>query len=678
MPTYNLSLTTGAYPNVGGTSSSNPALILAGSEVIINLSMANASNFPGSKGISLVNNTHAGTFSNQGTPNGTYQHTFTAPSAAYAGNNLQRMSFFCRHNGAVIGSQAEGTLESGGFHWQVYAAPGQSHPTVSSVSIADTAAPTTTATITLSGGSGTLQTAVTLSSSAPASSAFSTTTTQTVSRNETYYFWARSLEYSQSNTSYNTPLSQYVGFLPPQGITAASNTTTSDGTWTTTLSGATSNHTNYALSSSSSSSAGTMYYDDVDHPGTGLQANVTDSGVGGTSIYNSRAGNSPTTGNQKIYYVWAARTTASGGGGGSTAQGWWTYTGRSFTVTHSGTPVCSDPSGPWFDMTSTATDPDDTDGAKRTRATFHGLASSKVYTIARQAADNSWVTARSWWTGSSSSTSYTFTDALAALNTQRTYRLYSNTTNSLSGATNELQFTRTRKAATVTGPSSVNVPVGDSSYSITLTDTVAGFTYYIKDGNGSGATTGGSATATGTSTAISVNHASCLPGTTAGNSTTIYVWASNPLNWFSTTSVPTGDSFSVVRGTGGGSTTTVEIQPADYGMIVRDTSNNILVDTTSRFGRIVGSSQSSGVLTASGGGFVSTGNFSEWRQVGGITNDHSTWHIVADVITSTGAMSYSKDYYTVELSSDNGGQFRLKNTSSDVGQKYNYIVVRTR
>ena len=209
MPTYNLSLTTGAYPNVGGTSSSNPALILAGSEVTINLSMANASNFSGTLGVSLVNNLipgttipGAGTFSNQPFTNGVKTHTFTAPSATYAGNNLQRMSFFCMLNGAVIGSQPLGTLESGGFHWQVYAAPAQSHGSVTGVSADNTASETPTITVSSSGTTGTGQ----VGYSSTSNGAITWTTGSTLTgptrggwasgghgtvKNNTWYFWVR-------------------------------------------------------------------------------------------------------------------------------------------------------------------------------------------------------------------------------------------------------------------------------------------------------------------------------------------------------------------------------------------------------------------------------------------------------------------------------------------------------
>ena len=163
----------------------------------------------------------------------------------------------------------------------------------------------------------------------------------------------------------------------------------------------------------------------------------------------------------------------------------------------------------------------------------------------------------------------------------------------------------------------------------------------------------------------------------------MHVWALSPLNWYSTTSYATGDSFLVTRaggsGTGGGGTGGTSTE-SDYGIIVRDASNNLLVDTTSRFGRIVGSSNSSGVLTGSNSSWVTYGNWSEWRQLDGITNDTSTWHVVVEVVSSDNVVNYGHNFHEVELSSDNGGQFRIKNKASPTTKthQYHYIVVRTR
>ena len=548
----------------------------------------------------------------------------------------------------------------------------QSHPAVTGVSIANTASSSTTATISTTGGTGTLQTAATTYYwPPPPNSAFSSGNTQTVTRGTAYWFWARSQEYSQSNTDYGRwPAAQIgggytPGYLTPDTTITIVDITSSTGTWTNQVYSITGNYNTYWLYSSG---YGSQLYD--------LGGSAINTGLGGALLSNNNPANTP-EGATTTYNVGVSRSIASGGS--ALIAG----TSDTFTVTRTVDAVCHDTSGNWFDATSSAVDPSNTDNTLRTRASFSSMNTSRRYVVARQDSGGTYEAATSWWQGVSNQTSYTFTDPLAALNTQRTYRLYSNTSDTLSGATNELSFTRTRKTHEVTEPGGASVAVAATSYTVTLADTIAGFTYYIKDGNGSGATTGGSATATGTSTDITVSDSSCLPGVAGGSTTTVHVWALSPLNWYSTTSYATGDSFLVTRaggsGTGGGGTGGTSTE-SDYGIIVRDASNNLLVDTTSRFGRIVGSSNSSGVLTGSNSSWVTYGNWSEWRQLDGITNDTSTWHVVVEVVSSDNVVNYGHNFHEVELSSDNGGQFRIKNKASPTTKthQYHYIVVRTR
>ena len=163
------------------------------------------------------------------------------------------------------------------------------------------------------------------------------------------------------------------------------------------------------------------------------------------------------------------------------------------------------------------------------------------------------------------------------------------------------------------------------------------------------------------------------------NPPSTYLGLSGDSNTASRSSRGTDGTSGDGSGTGGGGTGGTSTE-SDYGIIVRDASNNLLVDTTSRFGRIVGSSNSSGVLTGSNSSWVTYGNWSEWRQLDGITNDTSTWHVVVEVVSSDNVVNYGHNFHEVELSSDNGGQFRIKNLASPTTKthQYHYIVVRTR
>ena len=320
MPTYNIALTSGAYPDLVGTSS-NRASITAGDTITVNITMANASNFSGSLGVSLVNNPYAGTFNNQGTPNGTHSFSFTADTS-WVGNTLNPMSFFAREDGAVIGTQAQGTLESGRIWWQVVAAPGQSHGSVTGVSAAGTASETPAITVSSSGTTGTVEVGYSKTSSAtsntyPISWANHTSSITNPTRggwdssgdgikNHPWYFWVRSTNYWSTNQS----LAAAVAYTPPYlaadiSISITDDTlTSSDGTWTVNFTGGGSNE-NYAIANSDASTANPYY-----SSGT----TKVDSGVGGSSIYNSNASNTPA--GTTRYYIWGSRTKVSGGSGG--------------------------------------------------------------------------------------------------------------------------------------------------------------------------------------------------------------------------------------------------------------------------------------------------------------------------------------------------------------------------
>ncbi len=684
---FNIALTTGAYPDLAGTSS-NRAQIQAGDTIQVNITIAssvlsqyNISGGVDSLGVSLVNNPYAGTFNNQGTPNGSYSFSFTADTS-WVGNNLNPMSFFTRNNGAVIGTQAAGTLVSGRIWWAVYAVPNQSHGYLNAAPVADnTASERPTYNVQSSnmvGTTGNRQIGYSTSASTQPTSfwnwsgGISGNTAPTRGgwdsngdgiKDAPFYFWVRSSNYWATNQSLATP----VAYTPPYLTTDLSisitddTLTSSNGTWTVNFTGGGSNE-NYAIANSDTSTANPYY-----SSGT----TKVDSGVGGSSIYNSNASNTPS--GTTTYYIWGSRTKVSGGSGG---QGWnttgWAYTGQSFTVEMGVDETCDDPSGKWFDTTSSAVDPSNSDNALRTRANFSGLSVNKYYVVVYQDSGGNWQTANSWWSGSTA-VAKTFTDPLAALDTQRTYKLFSNSSQSFTNATDELSFTRTRITPEVL-ESPVSVDIGATSYTVTLGDTDVGITYYIMDGSGTGANSLASGTATGDSLTLTVS--SGLPGASAGSTTTVYVWALSPLNWYHTTAFATGESIVVTRvsqGSTGGSTTPAN--PGDYGMIVKNDAGNIVVDTTSRFGRIVGS----GSLDDGSGGYIAAGATSPQVQVSGMdTSDNTamTWHIVVTEVDHT-VTGVEADKHSVTIGS---GFFTITNNSyyTSNGHKYKYVIVRSR
>ncbi len=687
MANMNIVLTTGNYPVSGGTSS-NPTIITAGDTVNVTVSMANAANFSGSKGISLVTNTHAGAFSNQGTPSGTYSFSFTAPGASYSGNNLPPLYFFARHNGDVISP-----LESARTHWQVIAGTNQSHPVVTGVTFANTANGTTEATIATSGGTGQLQTAATTANINNPTLNWSNGNKIDVTRGVTNYFWARSLDYSASNTSYASPVAATAPYLAPSAVSAANATTNTAGEWISALTVAdTSFFTQYSLANSLSPTGATFYYADSTFPASGTSLILGNYSGGFNVNENNGSQNSPPPGSSRTYYIWAKRYTGSGG------DSQWHPTTASFTVTAAAgiTAECTNPSGFWYDTDSSF-------NPHTTRASFRYLNPSRVYMVARQDSGNNWELARNGWAGLSAETSYTFQDPLSVIGTQRTYRLYSNTSATLTGATQELTFTRTEKSPQITEPLSIAIGMNDDSYTVALEDTIAGFTYYIKDSSNSGAGSVDGVVATGTSTSIPVTGASFMPGEEDGSATTVYVWVKAPLNLMNTTSQPSGDSIAIVRSSGSGQTgEDPEVTASNYGMIVRDASNNLLVDTTSRFGRIVKSGRVVLPVSLQGkygvegwipGSNQLTGDpinpdekYSEWVSVPGMTDDPLTWHVIVTTITSDGSYGFGHNWHKVYMEDD---RFRVLNLSTfeipgewydtgSVSAKYDYFVVRTR
>ena len=567
------------------------------------------------------------------------------------------------------------------------------HPTDLTFSTAATESETPSVTVSIGGGSGTMERSIVSSASSTtpnsnwadvSGSSFSVTdvkrggehTDTTPSpKDKSWWFHVRSKSIGGTGRveEYNPP------FLPTDesiSVSPASQNSASGTGWSVTLSDITGSYNNYTVSEQNS-----LYPTEWTSDSTG---------VGNTTLTHSDSSN-PTTGTT-TYYIWASRTKTTGGNGG---QGWpesgdsyktdegWNLTNASFTVTRTGDPSVTDATGLFFDSTSSAVDASNSDSSIKSRVTLTNLDTDNRYVIAEYTG-GAWVANSSGWFDGAISNTIVIPYAYV-LNTAASFRVYSRTDNAdtFSSATHEstLNFTREAKSASATTTTNTSVAVDASSYTVNLADTYAGWTYYIKDGSGSSATNGGSTVATGTNTAVTVTGSSLMPGNADGNTKTVYLWVSSPYNGLgNNVAMPTGQTITITRS----NTTASAPTPAGtHGMIIKNFAGTTTVDTTSRFGRIVKSSENSGTLTASGGGFIAGNEDSPYVSVTGMTNDPLDWHVMVtrEILEDEDWGSwYAADPYLVTMENN---QFKIKNNNylsatNKTGAKYEYIVIRTK
>ncbi len=577
-------------------------------------------------------------------------------------------------------------------------APSNAHPTDLSFSTATTESETPAVTVTISGGSGTMEYAIaTGASSTTAASNFTDVTGSSFSvtsvkrggdhtdslpspKDKSYWFHVRNKALAQAgNTTgrveeYNPP------FLPTDEsitVSPASQNSASGTGWSVTLSDITGSYNNYTVSEQNS-----LYPTEWTSSSTG---------VGNTTLTHTDSSN-PITGT-KTYYIWTSRTKTTGGNGG---QGWpesgdsyktdegWNVTNASFTVTRGGDPSVTDTTGLFFDSTSSAVDASNSDSSIKSRVTLTNLDTAKRYVIAEYTS-GAWVANSSGWFNGVNYSNTIVIPYAYVLNTAASFRVYSRTdnTDNFSGATHEstLNFTREAKSASASTPANTSLAANATTYQVNVTETYAGWTYYIYDGSGSSATSGGSTVATGSSTSITVTGTGLMPGNSDGNTKTVYLWVSSPHNGLgNNVAMPTGQTITVTRSNNTGTTPTTS---GTHGMIIKNFSGTTTVDTTSRLARIVKSSATSGTLTASGGGFIAGNADSPTVSVPGMTNDPTAWHVMVTREiweSSTWNMWWNLNPYTVTMMNDG---FKIKNNqyvsaSSNTGAKYEYIVLRTK
>ena len=445
-------------------------------------------------------------------------------------------------------------------------------------------------------------------------------------------------------------------YLPPYtsiGVGTAA-LTSSDGTWTQTITGRTSTaiFTNYAAVTANGSA--------ILLNNNGSQ---TSTGVNGGTIYNDNPSNTP-QGATTTFKVYASRTSTSGGNGGQGFPTSWHDTGVTFTVQRSAAhnESVTNASGTYFDnLTGT--------GAAHS-VSLSGLSSGFYYNISKSSSNIN--TALSTWTNSSAITK-TVTDTAAAdpgsdNTTTTTYYLYrSANSNGSSPAYTGDSYTRT--IASYSRLTMVDDPSVSSSntFTQTVSNAISGHIYYIKSPQG--AIVGQATASSNGNLSISVTvGATDIPNVGASVVHTLFTQSS--FNSAPTTEFSTGQTYTLTRG--GTSSGGAGASSATYGLEVFTANGALLYGTTSRVGRVM----ASGRIPASGNissGTSVTVTTSDEPGLAGLTNDTNFNITVLPEIGGTGGINYSGFFFVVAKGTN---QFTLTN-SGGFDNAYNYVVLKT-
>ena len=445
-------------------------------------------------------------------------------------------------------------------------------------------------------------------------------------------------------------------YLPPYtsiGVGTAA-LTSSDGTWTQTITGRTSTaiFTNYAAVTANGSA--------ILLNNNGSQ---TSTGVNGGTIYNDNPSNTP-QGATTTFKVYASRTSTSGGNGGQGFPTSWHDTGVTFTVQRSAAhnESVTNASGTYFDnLTGT--------GAAHS-VSLSGLSSGFYYNISKSSSNIN--TALSTWTNSSAITK-TVTDTAAAdpgsdNTTTTTYYLYrSANSNGSSPAYTGDSYTRT--IASYSRLTMVDDPSVSSSntFTQTVSNAISGHIYYIKSPQG--AIVGQATASSNGNLSISVTvGATDIPN--VGDSVVHTLFTQSSFNSAPTTEFSTGQTYTLTRG--GTSSGGAGASSATYGLEVFTANGALLYGTTSRVGRVM----ASGRIPASGNissGTSVTVTTSDEPGLAGLTNDTNFNITVLPEIGGTGGINYSGFFFVVAKGTN---QFTLTN-SGGFDNAYNYVVLKT-
>ena len=478
------------------------------------------------------------------------------------------------------------------------------------------------------------------------------TTGTYLTRGTTYFFQVGNI----GQTGILTSAAATAPYLPPYtsiGVGTAA-LTSSDGTWTQTITGRTSTaiFTNYAAVTANGSA--------ILLNNNGSQ---TSTGVNGGTIYNDNPSNTP-QGATTTFKVYASRTSSSGGNGGQGFPTSWHDTGVTFTVQRSAAhnESVTNASGTYFDnLTGT--------GAAHS-VSLSGLSSGFYYNISKSSSNIN--TALSTWTNSSAITK-TVTDTAAAdpgsdNTTTTTYYLYrSANSNGSSPAYTGDSYTRT--IASYSRLTMVDDPSVSSSntFTQTVSNAISGHIYYIKSPQG--AIVGQATASSNGNLSISVTvGATDIPN--VGDSVVHTLFTQSSFNSAPTTEFSTGQTYTLTRG--GTSSGGAGASSATYGLEVFTANGALLYGTTSRVGRVM----ASGRIPASGNissGTSVTVTTSDEPGLAGLTNDTNFNITVLPEIGGTGGINYSGFFFVVAKGTN---QFTLTN-SGGFDNAYNYVVLKT-
>jgi len=511
----------------------------------------------------------------------------------------------------------------------------------------------------------------------------------TPTRGNSYTYYARSAGFSGSTAG----VSAYTPYLATDYIiNQPSNLTTSDGTWTQTLSGIGSptNYNNYSLADGNTTSANQY----AKANGSSLST-----GVGNTTIVNDNANNSP-PGQTRTFYVWASRTSTSGGNGG---QGWPTSwqickdssnNDISFTVTRAATNTESIQSTAAGDAHDSQTgfyhensSPPSGGSGELHRVRLAGIQEGKHYDFRDSSTGTGTPiqghvflnTDGSAWenvdwpllrASGSSQTNFSrrVWDQTATIpsttgsNTTTYYLWRADDSSGTNAAYTGASYTRTLVSYDRYGGLEDRSLTGTAtSYTLTITNALKDMTYYVKSGSFTGSILASASPSSNGNLVMTITPDS-IPN--VGNSTTNYLTVSSEHNAFPTVDYSSGHSWTITRAGSGGSGATGN-PTGDYGLKIRNSSGNVIYDTESRMARFVtsGTAPSSGTLSQNQSATVS---------VTGMLNT-SDWNVV--VLPTTGASSSSYFGYTFTVAKATN-QFTITNTSA-TANSYKYYIVKS-
>ena len=423
--------------------------------------------------------------------------------------------------------------------------------------------------------------------------------------------------------------------------TNASNYTTTDGTFSFTVTNVDSTGTNKYIIKESNGTVIPLL----------LNGSLVSKPPGTYTILSDNPSNVP-AGTTKTYRVWGKRAASVGGGVGIAR---YLATNASFTVTRAAAntfnEVVTETSGSYFDRNIY--------GAANRATHYLNITSAiatKYYNVSTSSTSIGSPLLSAWTVAGATSKTFSVIDTPAVPSgtngTTVTYYLWrSDASNGGTPAYTGRSYTRTLVVDDrfTFGSSSVVMPNnGSTSFSQTINNTIAGHTYKINKGG----STLLSVTATGTNTTVTVPE-STIPNPTNTSVHTLYTQA--PLNY--PFAYSTGKTYTVTR---------AGTAPADtYGMEVF-AANGVtkLYDTEIRTARL----WAAGVAPASGG--VSSGA-TETVNVTGLSASTDEFTII--IIPQNSTNSFTTNAFTLQ---QNAGNFVITNGST-ITQVYQWLVIKT-